>query len=99
MQKRQQRGVTTKQEITGRVNPKFQSHPSLESANTISNSSLQDLDETEFTGSELARYMGELNFDLVTWWILITKLVIRATYRLSMKGWTLKKLNLTRDIS
>ncbi|KAL0132500.1 hypothetical protein PUN28_000325 [Cardiocondyla obscurior] len=38
--------------------------PSIESANTISNSSLQDLDETEFTGSELARYMGELNFEL-----------------------------------
>ncbi|XP_029664628.1 pyrokinin-1 receptor-like isoform X2 [Formica exsecta] len=48
------------------MSPKFQSHPSIESANTISNSSLQDLDETEFTGSELARYMGELNFDLVT---------------------------------
>lgn len=47
--------------------PRFQSHPSIESANTISNSSLQDLDETEFTGTELARYMGELNFDLVTW--------------------------------
>lgn len=46
--------------------PQFQSHPSIESANTISNSSLQDLDETEFTGSELARYMGELNFELVT---------------------------------
>ncbi|XP_072747698.1 pyrokinin-1 receptor isoform X2 [Anoplolepis gracilipes] len=48
------------------MSPRFQSHPSIESANTISNSSLQDLDETEFTGSELARYMGELNFDLVT---------------------------------
>ncbi|XP_011878872.1 PREDICTED: neuromedin-U receptor 2-like isoform X2 [Vollenhovia emeryi] len=48
------------------VPPRFQSHPSIESANTISNSSLQDLDETEFTGSELARYMGELNFELVT---------------------------------
>ncbi|XP_011149125.1 pyrokinin-1 receptor isoform X2 [Harpegnathos saltator] len=48
------------------TSPRFRSHPSIESANTISNSSLQDLDETEFTGSELARYMGELNFDLVT---------------------------------
>lgn len=48
------------------IPPRFQSHPSIESANTISNSSLQDLDETEFTGTELARYMGELNFDLVT---------------------------------
>lgn len=47
--------------------PPLESHPSIESANTISNSSLQDLDETEFTGSELARYMGELNFELVTW--------------------------------
>ncbi|XP_075210740.1 pyrokinin-1 receptor-like [Lycorma delicatula] len=34
---------------------------SIDSANTISNSSLQDLDEPEFTGSELADYMGELN--------------------------------------
>ncbi|XP_012533240.1 pyrokinin-1 receptor isoform X2 [Monomorium pharaonis] len=48
------------------IPPRFESHPSIESANTISNSSLQDLDETEFTGSELARYMGELNFELVT---------------------------------
>ncbi|EZA51023.1 hypothetical protein DMN91_003159 [Ooceraea biroi] len=46
--------------------PRFQSHPSIESANTISNSSLQDLDKTEFTGSELAQYMAELNCDLVT---------------------------------
>lgn len=38
------------------------SHVSIESAkSTISDSSLQDLDETEFIGSELARYMGELN--------------------------------------
>lgn len=49
------------------MQPRIQSHPSIESANTISNSSLQDFDETEFTGSELARYMGELNFELVTW--------------------------------
>ena len=46
--------------------PRFQSHPSIESANTISNSSLQDFDETEFTGTELARYMGEMNCDSVT---------------------------------
>ncbi|XP_011637437.1 pyrokinin-1 receptor-like [Pogonomyrmex barbatus] len=45
---------------------RFQSHPSIESSNTISNSSLQEFDETEFTGTELARYMGELNFNLVT---------------------------------
>ncbi|XP_029160963.1 pyrokinin-1 receptor-like isoform X2 [Nylanderia fulva] len=48
------------------MSSRFQSHPSIESANTISSSSLQDLDETEFTGSELAQYMGELNCDLVT---------------------------------
>lgn len=36
-------------------------HTSIDSANTISNSSLQDLDDPEFTGSELAHYMGELN--------------------------------------
>ncbi|XP_012264373.4 pyrokinin-1 receptor-like [Athalia rosae] len=46
--------------------PRLKSETSIESANTISNSSLQDLDETEFTGSELARYMGEVNFDLIT---------------------------------
>jgi hypothetical protein len=38
---------------------RLSSHVSIES--TISDSSLQDLDETEFVGSELARYMGELN--------------------------------------
>ncbi|XP_068081213.1 pyrokinin-1 receptor-like [Anabrus simplex] len=40
------------------------SHGSIDSAkstNTISNSSLQDLDEMEFVGAELALYMGELN--------------------------------------
>lgn len=37
-------------------------HVSADSAkSTISNSSLQDLDETEFIGSELAHYMGQLN--------------------------------------
>ncbi|XP_076477144.1 pyrokinin-1 receptor isoform X2 [Bombus vancouverensis nearcticus] len=46
--------------------PRFQSHPSIESANTISNSNLKDHDETEFTGMELAQYMGELNCDLTT---------------------------------
>ncbi|XP_024938460.1 pyrokinin-1 receptor isoform X2 [Cephus cinctus] len=46
--------------------PILQSQPSIDSANTISNSSLQDLDETEFSGLELARYMGQLNFDLIT---------------------------------
>ena len=45
---------------------KFSSHPSIDSANTISNSSLKDFDETEFTGPELANCMRELNFDLVT---------------------------------
>ncbi|KAL1123053.1 hypothetical protein AAG570_002141 [Ranatra chinensis] len=30
-------------------------------ASTISNSSLQDLDEPEYTGTELAHYMGQLN--------------------------------------
>ncbi|XP_034173987.1 pyrokinin-1 receptor [Osmia lignaria lignaria] len=49
-----------------KTEPRFQSHPSIESANTISNSSLQDFDETEFTGTELARYMGEMNCDSVT---------------------------------
>lgn len=47
------------------MRPRFQSHPSTESA-TISNSSLQDFDETEFTGTESSPYMGELNFELVT---------------------------------
>ncbi|KAF7991207.1 hypothetical protein HCN44_002769 [Aphidius gifuensis] len=48
------------------VQTKIQHTLSIGSANTISNSSLQDLDETEFTGSELARYMGELNYDIIT---------------------------------
>lgn len=42
-----------------------QSQPSIRSANTISNSSLQDLEEIEFNGKELARYMGEINGDLI----------------------------------
>ncbi|XP_017877673.1 uncharacterized protein LOC108623591 isoform X2 [Ceratina calcarata] len=58
----QQKNAETKPEVL----PPFQSHPSIESANTISNSSLQDYDETEFTGTELARYMGELNNELIT---------------------------------
>ncbi|KOC69923.1 Neuropeptides capa receptor [Habropoda laboriosa] len=57
---------SAKPEVMTALSPQFQSHPSIESANTISNSSLQDFDETEFTGTELARYMGELNCDLIT---------------------------------
>ncbi|XP_066602014.1 pyrokinin-1 receptor-like isoform X2 [Prorops nasuta] len=53
-------------EVATAITPRFRSQPSIDSANTISNSSLQDLDETEFTQIELAQYMGELNFDLVT---------------------------------
>lgn len=45
---------------------KIKSYPCIESASTISNSSLQDLDKIEFMGTELARYMGVLNFDHVT---------------------------------
>ncbi|XP_043580467.1 pyrokinin-1 receptor-like [Bombus pyrosoma] len=65
----QQKTVTSsapKPETRTVLAPRFQSHPSIESANTISNSSLKDYDETEFTGMELARYMGELNCDLIT---------------------------------
>jgi hypothetical protein len=41
---------------------RLSSHVSIDSAkSTISNSSLKDLDRTEFVGSELAHYMGELN--------------------------------------
>ena len=41
---------------------RLSSHISIDSAkSTISNSSLKDLDGTEFVGSELAHYMGELN--------------------------------------
>ncbi|KAG6802465.1 pyrokinin-like receptor 2 [Apis mellifera caucasica] len=54
-----------KLETTPVLPSRFQSHPSIDSANTISNSSLQDYDETEFNGMELARYMGELNCDLI----------------------------------
>ncbi|KAH0568589.1 pyrokinin-1 receptor-like [Cotesia glomerata] len=45
---------------------KIQSHTSIDSSSTLSNSSLKDLDKTEFKGSELARYMSVLNFDPVT---------------------------------
>ncbi|XP_043271441.1 pyrokinin-1 receptor-like [Venturia canescens] len=65
-QRSNQGAINARTEVPPRIIPKFQSQPSIESANTISNSSLQDLGETEFTGSELANYMGELNFDLVT---------------------------------
>ncbi|OAD57201.1 Neuropeptides capa receptor [Eufriesea mexicana] len=54
-----------KPEAATALPPRFHSHPSIESSNTISNSSLQDYDETEFSGTELARYMGELNCDLI----------------------------------
>ncbi|KAK9302921.1 hypothetical protein QLX08_005193 [Tetragonisca angustula] len=57
--------ATSRPETTTVVPHRFQSHPSIDSANTISNSSLQDYDETEFSGTELARYMGELNCDLI----------------------------------
>jgi hypothetical protein len=41
---------------------RLSSHVSIESGkSTISDSSLQDLDETEFVGEELVRYMGQLN--------------------------------------
>ncbi|XP_011309955.1 neuromedin-U receptor 2 [Fopius arisanus] len=53
-------------ELSQRAQSIIQSRTSIESANTISNSSLQDLDETEFTGSELAEYMGKVNIELVT---------------------------------
>ncbi|XP_049772062.1 alpha-1D adrenergic receptor-like [Schistocerca cancellata] len=50
----------------GRRSPKLRHadslHLSIDSAkSTISNSSLQDMDEMEFDSSELAHYMGELN--------------------------------------
>ncbi|XP_076629629.1 pyrokinin-1 receptor [Colletes latitarsis] len=57
---------STKPETASALPSRFQSHPSIESSNTISNSSLQDLDETEFTGTELAQYMSTLNRDVVT---------------------------------
>ncbi|PSN37891.1 hypothetical protein C0J52_19899 [Blattella germanica] len=51
-----------KAEADDRCNHRLSSHVSIDSAkSTISNSSLQDLDETEFVGAELAHYMGELN--------------------------------------
>ncbi|GJQ73955.1 hypothetical protein Trydic_g18889 [Trypoxylus dichotomus] len=37
---------------------------SVENANTISNSSLQDMDEMEFSSSDLVRYMEEVNEDI-----------------------------------
>lgn len=59
------RNLTTKTVNRAGSKERFRNHPSIDSTNTISNSSLQDFDETEFTGSELAQYMGELNFDLI----------------------------------
>ncbi|XP_054003342.1 pyrokinin-1 receptor-like isoform X2 [Hylaeus anthracinus] len=56
----------TKPKTASALPPRFQSHPSIESTNTISNSSLQDLDETEYAGTELAQYMNKLNCDLIT---------------------------------
>lgn len=48
------------------VNQEKNKESSIESThtNTISNSSLQELDEEEFTSSELARYMGEVNNEI-----------------------------------
>ncbi|KAK0086230.1 hypothetical protein PV325_003538 [Microctonus aethiopoides] len=45
---------------------KLQSRLSTESANTISNTSLQDMDTTEFSGSELSHCMGEMNSEIAT---------------------------------
>nr|XP_018906643.1 PREDICTED: neuropeptides capa receptor-like [Bemisia tabaci] len=47
----------------GRPLPKAQerNNASFKSTLTISNSSLQDLDDSEYSGLELANYMGELN--------------------------------------
>lgn len=45
---------------------KLQSRLSTESANTISNTSLQDMDTTEFSGSELSHCMGEINSEIAT---------------------------------
>lgn len=42
----------------------YSSVDSGKSNNTISNSSLQDMDESEYTGEELAGYMAELNHSL-----------------------------------
>ncbi|KAG5318057.1 CAPAR protein, partial [Pseudoatta argentina] len=48
--------MKSKLETVIAMRPRFQSHPSIESANTMSNSSLQDFDETEFTGTESSPY-------------------------------------------
>ncbi|XP_063976912.1 pyrokinin-1 receptor-like [Diachasmimorpha longicaudata] len=58
--------LRTRADPSQKPQSKIKSRPSLESENTISNSSLQDLDDTEFTGCELAEYMGEINTELVT---------------------------------
>lgn len=62
-----QRAVVEKPKCEPTAIKILQTHPSIESSNTISNSSLQDLGESEFSGMELAQYMGELNVDLITW--------------------------------
>lgn len=50
-------------EHTMNITPRHTSNYSVGSttANTISNSSLQDLDDMEFSSTDLVRYMGELN--------------------------------------
>ncbi|XP_076173939.1 pyrokinin-1 receptor [Ptiloglossa arizonensis] len=58
--------LSSKPETASALPSRFQSRPSNENANIIGNSSLQNLDETEFTGTELAQYMGKLNCDLIT---------------------------------
>lgn len=42
----------------------FIRQPSAGSANTISNSSLQDMDEIDFSSTDLVKYMEEINGDL-----------------------------------
>jgi hypothetical protein len=50
------------EDVNGTSINRLSSHVSIGSAkSTISDSSLQDLDVTEFVGSELAGYMAELN--------------------------------------
>lgn len=51
---------------TGQAAPTLQKHNSIDSGgtNTISNSSLQEVDAEEFDSAELARHMGEINNEI-----------------------------------
>lgn len=55
---------TTQGEERHRDGRKLEKGNSIDSANTISNSSLQEVDDDEFDSNELAKYMGQINNEI-----------------------------------